>query len=649
MQEKENEFDLCPFGINGTARLTIETAENILHKPFYVLDHGFVRLIDYMGGDESIVQAARVSYGRGTKKISEDKGLIRYLMRHRHTTPFEMVELKFHAKMPIFVARQWIRHRTACLAEGTEIYFDLPGGIKRRGNQLYKIKIEEIYSRFQSTINRSRPDKQRNQFYKKEQIQKMLLRQINGDTLEIQHSRIVDVYKNGIKPVFKITLADGKEILCTKDHKFFFSDGWNTLHVATGLEEINGKAVWNNENKFIYANGFQILEPKNDGGFKKSHKPWNFGKNYKLGSRKISDKFLEAIKKARSGETSNFWKGGLSTERESIGRWTTQIAHKIHTKNNWTCQLCHKRSNQLHCHHILPVWTDITLARSEDNLTTVCIDCHKKINNHELEYVIKLNGPPIKSEWIKKPRIAWNKLTKAKLVKIISIEFVGYEETYDIEVEGPYHNFIANGIVTHNSVNEYSARYSILDKEFYLPSPENLGTQSKKNRQGRGEVVSIKEAKIILEMLKQDALTAYSHYEYLLNEDSENPGSPKDPNRSMLARELARMHLSLNFYTQWYWKIDLHNLFHFLSLRMDAHAQYEIRIYADKMAEITKAVAPIAYEAFEDYRLYGTNLSKLEKEILMSAINKEELLRLVSNSGLSTREKKEFVYKFGLE
>ena len=305
------EFDTCPYGYNSTARLIVEEAEEILYKPFNVLDHGFVRLVDYMGGDAAIVQAARVSYGSGTKKVQEDSGLIRYLMRHRHTTPFEMVELKFHAKMPIFVARQWIRHRTA-------------------------------------------------------------------------------------------------------------------------------------------------------------------------------------------------------------------------------------------------------------------------------------------------------------------------------------------------NVNEISGRYSILDKEFYLPLPENLGTQSKKNRQGRDEIVSSREAISILEMLKHDALTAYSHYEYLLNEDSENPGNPKDQERSMLARELSRMDLTLNFYTQWYWKIDLHNLFHFLSLRMDDHAQYEIKVYADKMAEITKAVAPIAYQAFEDYRLYGINLSKLEKELIKSSIDKAKLSNLLESSELSKREKDEFKLKLNL-
>ncbi len=141
----------------------------------------------------------------------------------------------------------------------------------------------------------------------------------------------------------------------------------------------------------------------------------------------------------------------MSSEREGIGRWTTQIAAKIHEKNGWTCQLCHQRTDQLHCHHVVPVWADPDLARTESNLTTLCIDCHHEVHGNELEYVEQLGGPPVKTEWVKRPRVAWNKLTKPRLVKVVGIEYVGIKETYDLEVEGPHHNFIANGIVNHNS------------------------------------------------------------------------------------------------------------------------------------------------------------------------------------------------------
>lgn len=302
------------FQTNETKRPVSPGAEKWLGEVIPVLDHGFVYLVDYMGNDESIEQAARVSYGTGTRKVSETRGLIRYLRRHEHTTPFEMVEFKFHAKMPIFVARQWVRHRTA-------------------------------------------------------------------------------------------------------------------------------------------------------------------------------------------------------------------------------------------------------------------------------------------------------------------------------------------------SINEYSGRYSIMDNEFYIPEPEVMGSQSKTNRQGRGESVNRNEAIIIRQLLLDDAIRNYGDYEYMLNDDGK--GNPVDPNRDMLAKELARMNLSLNFYTQWYWKIDLHNLFRFLHLRADPHAQYEIAEYAKGMSNVLKDAVPIAYEAFTDYELEAIKFTRLEKEVLLSLMKSREKVResevvvCAKEAGLTNkRELEEMMEKF---
>jgi thymidylate synthase (FAD) len=289
-----------------TQRLTNPKLEEILGKEYKILDHGFVRVVDYMGGDDSIVQAARVSYGKGTKKSSEDRGLIRYLMRHRHTTPFEMCEIKFHVKLPIFIARQWIRHRTA-------------------------------------------------------------------------------------------------------------------------------------------------------------------------------------------------------------------------------------------------------------------------------------------------------------------------------------------------NVNEYSARYSILDKEFYVPA--QVAEQSKINNQGRGSIINGQEGAENLDIIQEFSQAAYDKYTYLMNIDE--MGNAINEDRRGLARELARMVLPTNYYTQWYWKIDLQNLLHFISLRLDAHAQYEIRVYAEKIAEIVKLWVPYAYEAFEDYRINATQLSSIEKEIIQQLLNGKKIDR--NSVGLSDREWSEFLEKFDLK
>ncbi|HZH28165.1 MAG TPA: FAD-dependent thymidylate synthase [Azospirillaceae bacterium] len=289
-----------------TRRPTVPALEEVLYTAIPVLDHGFVRVVDYMGDDGAVVQAARVSYGRGTKKVSEDAGLIKYLMRHWHSTPFEMCEIKYHVKLPIFVARQWIRHRTA-------------------------------------------------------------------------------------------------------------------------------------------------------------------------------------------------------------------------------------------------------------------------------------------------------------------------------------------------NVNEYSARYSILDREFYIPTPEHLAAQSSVNRQGRGDVLTGDEAARVLDLLREDAGRTYDHYEEMLNVRED--GSLIDPDRRGLARELARMNLTLNTYTQWYWKTDLHNLMHFLRLRADPHAQYEIRAYAEVMIDTLARWVPLTFEAFKEYRLGAVSLSATGLAVVKRMLAGEAVT--VESSGLSKREWTELMTALG--
>jgi thymidylate synthase (FAD) len=289
-----------------TRRATVPALEEVLYEAMPVLDHGFVRVVDYMGDDGAIVQAARVSYGRGTRRVSEDRGLVNYLMRHRHTTPFEMCEIKYHVKLPIFVARQWIRHRTA-------------------------------------------------------------------------------------------------------------------------------------------------------------------------------------------------------------------------------------------------------------------------------------------------------------------------------------------------NVNEYSARYSILDNEFYIPAPEHLAAQASTNRQGRGDVLEGTAARRVLDLLRADAERAYAGYAEMLNEDE--TGTPRDPSWPGLARELARMNLSLNFYTQWYWKTDLHNLLHFLSLRADPHAQYEIRAYADAMLDTVGRWVPLAYAAFLEYRMHAATISATGLAVIRRLLAGDQVDQ--PGSGLSPREWRELMVVLG--
>jgi thymidylate synthase (FAD) len=192
--------------------------------------------------------------------------------------------------------------------------------------------------------------------------------------------------------------------------------------------------------------------------------------------------------------------------------------------------------------------------------------------------------------------------------------------------------FVARQWIRHRTanVNEYSGRYSILDREFYIPQPEQLAAQSVVNNQGRGEVLTGAEAARVLEILKRDAAQCYDNYESMLSQDGQQG----------LARELARMNLPMNIYTQWYWKTDLHNLFHFLRLRADSHAQYEIRVYAEAIAACVKDWVPLAFGAFEDYRMGGATLSAKAISVLKRQLKGETVTQ--EDSGMSKGEWREF-------
>jgi thymidylate synthase (FAD) len=196
--------------------------------------------------------------------------------------------------------------------------------------------------------------------------------------------------------------------------------------------------------------------------------------------------------------------------------------------------------------------------------------------------------------------------------------------------------FVARQWIRHRTanVNEYSGRYSVMHDEFYLPDTSQIRPQSMTNKQGRSEeTLSAEESVKILTLLDEGQRRAYSDYETLLEDN--------------FARELARINLPLSMYTEWYWKIDLHNLFHFLRLRMDAHAQYEIRVYAEAMATIVREITPLAYEAFEDYALNAVRLTHPEikaMKLLLGAAELDSELHdeTLAGCGLSKREMAEF-------
>ncbi len=248
---------------------------------------------------------------------------------------------------------------------------------------------------------------------------------------------------------------------------------------------------------------------------------------------------------------------------------------------------------------------------------------------------------------VQSARVSYGKGTKKKSMDAALINYLmrHYHTTPFEMCEIKYHVklpiFIARQWIRHRTanVNEYSARYSILGKEFYIPEPEQLSVQSDDNKQGRGMVLSPEESNRVLDILKADSELVYEHYQEMLNADEK--GEILDPNKSGLTRELARMNLTLNYYTEWYWKIDLHNLLHFVNLRADGHAQYEIRQYADTLLETVKKWVPISYDAFVKYRKNSMHLSEPAIKIVKSLIAGEKIYP--ENIGMGKREFNEFL------
>ena len=648
------------------------------------LNAGFVGLIDHMGDDSSIVQAARVSYGKGTKKVSEDRGLIRYLVRHSHTTPLEMVEFKFHCKMPIFVARQWIRHRTACISGNSSLWFDEPAAVKKGNRKRRNITIKDLYQKWHNQLPMAH-----NQY----PIKNMYLRSLNEDTNELMYTTIKDIWKTGIKKVYEITLENGYKIKTSKDHLFFTSEGWKKLEEFTNIT--NNICAWKDSIKLI-SNGNVLYQNKDwlkqkyhteelpikdiaelsncsyhtirkwlakheltlpgRGQFKKNSVPWNIGLTYNMNlSEDQRQKRQEVAKEnARRGEDSNFWKGGISSDRENIGRWTTQVAAKqVFLRDKYECKITGNKNN-LEAHHIDPVWNNKEKAYELSNLITLCKEAHRKIHQLNLDLVFLdyvEQGNDISKFFEKyntkieldKPKGS-SKLVIGKQSSIASVTYIGEEETYDIEVTGPYHNFICEGFTVHNSVNEYSGRYSEMSEDMFVPELHTIKPQSDSNKQGRGGEYPLGHREMIRDAINAENQRDQSVYQSLLSEN--------------LSKEMARGVLSVNNYTEWYWKIDLHNLLHFLKLRMDAHAQYEIRVFADAMYELIKPIVPIACEAFEDFvfdpedRTYQSyKLSKQELNALRAYIAEDEKAfeYFETVQDMSKRELDEFKKKFRLD
>ncbi len=562
--------------------------ERLLDEPTFVLDHGFIRVVDYMGDDAAVVQAARVSYGSGTKTPSDDRGLIRYLMRHHHTTPFEMC-LAGDVRVPTFPCEgAKVKHYTMQeLAEAFE-----KGGRENAWVKLLKIRT------------------------------------VNPATGVVTATKIKRAWKTGTKDVYEIVTEApfNRRIRVTDNHPILSPSGFRRLDQSLAV----GDQIMHNGIPALTEEVIAEIQHRRDQGQSIKDVAEALG---------VGQSTVFKYAKGRAARKTGFLKKeeGSHVDPRAIARRRLQLGE-------CSVEGCTEPARDRH--HM----DENPHNNADHNLIGLCPKHHRHMHT-------------------------MGRLEVAVPARIVSITHLGQQEVYDLTVEDANHTFVAEGIVVHNceiklhvklpifvarqwirhrtaSVNEMSARYSILDNEFYIPAPEHLAVQSTINKQGRGEVLAGGVAHSLQHMIMDQARDAYSDYEHLHTDGAYTDEDGHALTGYGLTRELARMVLPTNIYTQWYWKVNLHNLFRFLKLRADPHAQYEIRIYADAIGKIVEAWVPDAYQAFLDYQQNAVTFSALEMEILRGIAAKvlqdDGLISddLVSpNTSLSKREAAEFLAK----
>lgn len=532
---------------------------------------GRVDLVDHMGTDLTVVNAARVSYGKHKDVFDDgDRKLIRYLMKNRHTSPLEQVSTTFRFICPLFVRSQHHRHRTWCLGGDTNITFNHIYTWNNKG--WHKNKRPWTKDLFQL---RNLCDKWHGSNKDREMIQRQLIRVFNEDTKTFDVSRVGNVLYSGKKELFKITLDDGSELKTTKDHKLLTLNGWATLEEMIDLN-VSGpdrlkflsntalltcsaqKNLWKNQSWLQHqvGRGLTIQQIANESGGAYIT-IWKHLKQFGLKARIATKQDPEICR--------------ISKERARIQRWTTQQGPKVHEKFNYTCQSCQKYigpdyKRKLHSHHVKPIIDYPDLAYNFDNLISLCPPCHYRWHCREGGEMNRAVGPTCRAV----PR------------QIVKVEYIGHEDTFDLTIDGNHHNFLANGIISHNCYSEISRRYTSDDIAFYYP--QQWRRQSKNNKQASEEPF---DAPHIDQKVRDYCLHGYNLYLELQEQDE-------------VAREMARMILPQNLYTQYYGTVNLHNALHFLSLRLHPHAQWEIQRVAWAMKEILKGLYPEIMNVWEE-------------------------------------------------
>lgn len=550
-----------------------------------VLDHGHVVYMDHMGCDAAVVEAARTSYQTGTKAVSDDRTLLRYLMRHRHTSPFESCTLKFHIKLPIHVERQW------CLSGRTELHFDR--GVDNEGADKTKYRrkttVDDLYRAWNGK-NRWK-------------VKRRFLRKLNPAAGTVGWTHIKDIWKTGKKAVFRVvSIVDGFdkfEAWITADHPCYTNKGWKTLEEFCTLPSDDDRS-WKATAKIGIIGRMDSREVKTVkepvfNHIDESTEVWTdlrgWGDVYQVSSqgrvRGVQDKAKHSgrIKTPVVRRSGNYQKAVVTLFRPGGQSQQKVIARAMMEsfcpeRPEGKDKVCHKDGNPFN-----NVLDNLKWGDTEDN-TQDSID-------HGTHAA---------------PKLAFD------FADITEIEYCGVEETYDIEVTDDDHNFVAGGFVVHNcrhrtaGWNEVSARYSELPDECYVPDNDHVCFQATNNKQGSAE--PIPHEQFVEFEFNQRRIQQAAHEQYRV--DLANG----------VSREIARNSLPLSTYTEKVWYINLHNLLHLLGLRMDSHAQREIREFATVIGEkIVAELFPITWQAFLDYRLNAMTLTALDIAVIQKVMS----------------------------
>jgi len=468
---------------------------------------------------------------------------------------------------------------------------------------------------------------------KQKRISNMRLRVLDESTGLFTTGHVEDVVYQGIQPVYKVTLEDNKTLTMTTNHKVYTSEGWQTMGHALGVQVINDEVLMTKDSYFMVngnvvvgsglyrdydwmqkcrQDGYSVAQMASEAEcsyhtirkwlkihdlkFSKqeidklflNQTPWNKGKTgYKINLTPEARQVRSIRAKQKVGEKNNFWRGGITTERANIGAWTRLNAKVVHEKYDYTCQQCGQGSSILHAHHIIPVAADITKAYDIDNLITLCKSCHMEVHKSQANEIAfaeqALNKPVLFRVRVNK-RIG-QKL-KAHPVKVTAIEYMGEQDTYDLCVTKPWHNFVANGIVVHNSFNQESARYIVVKNQAYIP--KEFRGQGKTNRQSSVSNPDINQ-ELVRELYAEQVNKAYQIYEQLL--------------ANGVCREQARGVLPHCTYTSLYITFNLRSLLHFLGLRLSEDAQWEIRQYAIAFKQLAEPIFPLTFKAYNELQV----------------------------------------------